>query len=87
MSLPAMQRRQVALLLIAADSILAEDHNHASHALDWAQRVAETADKHSGDCTKEAHTCALCMVESYEQAVRVLDASDDWIYEQIKAPF
>jgi hypothetical protein len=69
--------REAALCLLAADALLADDARTAEAALSWTRRLEQALDeepwadgKHSGDCTKTAHTCTRCVIEELEGEAR-----------------
>lgn len=78
--------RELALLLIAADSVAAGDCTGAEHGLAHAIRIEDSLEtepwaegRHSGDCTKTAHTCNRCVIEKYEETARRILASDEFL--------
>jgi len=66
-------KREIAILLLAADTLAAKDARDTNSALRYAGDYADTVDnnplwangRHCGDCTKEPHTCARCVFEQY----------------------
>lgn len=68
---------ELAALLMAADSVAIEDHQNAEKALAWSKRLlAAGKAPHSGDCTKQPHTCLTCVAEEYEDAAERLRLHD-----------
>lgn len=52
------QREEIAAFLLARD----EDEFNPERFMDWARNLIEAGkrEKHSGDCTKESHSCVVC---------------------------
>lgn len=52
------QREAIAAFLLARD----EDEFNPEQFMDWARNLIEAGkrEKHSGDCTKESHSCVVC---------------------------
>jgi hypothetical protein len=76
--------RQSALLLLAADTLLAGDAWTAEGALAFAKAIESSLDepmyargKHAGDCTKQPFTCSRCVIEKYEDEALLL-----WVLDQ-----
>jgi hypothetical protein len=64
--------REAAIVLAAVDSILCDDMD-AERAISFARRWFSAMDddaewangRHSGDCTKQPHSCIRCQAEEY----------------------
>lgn len=71
---PRATMREVALALCVVDELLC-DHKDIDAAVEWSRNLFDTIERdeiwrggrHQGDCTKDAFTCARCLVEGYEQ--------------------
>lgn len=87
--------RASALLLMAADFVF-EHHGDAESGLAWARKIENSVENdplwaegmHSGDCTKQPHTCSRCFLENYEHLVRETEDEgleyviSDWLKER-----
>lgn len=89
---PARLLRETGLLIAAAE--YAWEHTEgAEGALAWMRRMESGLDeepwkdgKHSGDCTKTAHTCSRCFIESYERKAAEMLKSDDFGFSEDDFP-
>lgn len=69
--------REAAILLLAANAVMMHDCATSGDAFVYAIRHAEAVEtdplwargRHSGDCTKEAHSCLRCQIEEQEENV------------------
>ena len=80
-----MSKEGVAVLLYAADVLAIGDAPMVDTAIAHTRRVfADGFTRgHDGDCTKQPHTCSMCLVEKYIKAAEVVIASDDDIPETL----
>jgi hypothetical protein len=80
-------KRDAAVLLMAADSVMVADHDNAEKALAFARGIAEAVDtdplwangRHDGDCTKQPMTCGRCQLERYEEAAQKIWDSEEGV--------
>lgn len=81
----------IAGLLFSMENSKAEDEKIEVGLPLWAN-VSDSLDRepwknarHSGDCTKEAHTCNRCVFEEYlKRADALLDVATDTLLDRIR---
>ena len=80
---PPRLLREMAVLIGATEYMF--ENSTAERSLAFMRQIESSLDnepwangKHSGDCTKTAHTCSRCFIENYEEQADKLLASEDF---------